>query len=265
MARLSGRVAIVTGAATGLGRETAILYAEEGARVVVADIRSQPAESTVECIRAAGGEATFVPTDVSRVDDVLAVMEKAERRYGAVHVVTANAGILGRGSGKRLERLSVPEIEEIMAVNFWGVCHTLQHALAPLRRAGGGAITVTTSLAAHYGYADLPAYAASKHAILGLVRSLAADVAPEIRVNAVSAGAMATEIGAHAAEAKGAEPGSTVAHRDPSTAHLAPAAGLIAHPRQVAYAHLFLASDEASFITGQALVVDGGRSARPAS
>lgn len=256
MGRLDGKVAIVTGAATGLGRETAILYAEEGAQVVVADIREEAAQATLERIAAAGGEAIFVAADVSSRDDVGALVDAAERQYGALHIMTANAGILGRGSGKGLSEITEDEIAQIMAVNFWGVCHSLQLAIAPIQRAGGGAMTVTSSLAGHYGYAELPAYSASKHAIIGLVKSLAAELAPAIRVNAVSAGSMLTEIGTHAAEERG--------QATPSPSLGAKLDHFRAQPRQVAYVHLFLASDEASFVSGQAIVVDGGRTATPA-
>jgi len=147
-----------------------------------------------------------------------------------------------------------------MAVNFWGVVHSLQAAIDPIERSGGGAMTVTASLASHFGYPTLPGYSASKHAVLGVVKSLAADLAPRIRVNAVSAGSMATQIGVHTAEEQGREPGgggSGVVRADKDD-HFR------AHPRQVAFAHLFLASDEASFVSGQALVVDGGRTVTPA-
>jgi NAD(P)-dependent dehydrogenase (short-subunit alcohol dehydrogenase family) len=260
MGRLDGKVAIVTGAGTGLGRETAVLYAEEGAKVVVADVREREADETVQRIRSAGGEAFFVRTDVSASGEVEEMIQATEERYGALHIMTANAGILGSGAGKRLEQISQSEIEHIMAVNFWGVCHSLKYSIAPIRQAGGGAMTVTASLAGHFGYPDLPAYTASKHAILGLMKSLAADLLPTIRVNAVSAGSMSTEIGAHFAEAKGLDPAQAGFHRDPQVS-VVKEDHFRAHPRQVAYAHLFLVSDEASFVAGQALIVDGGRTA----
>jgi NAD(P)-dependent dehydrogenase (short-subunit alcohol dehydrogenase family) len=256
--RLSGKVAIVTGAATGLGRETAILYAEEGAQVVVADFREPEGQATVERILSAGGDSFFVRADVSSRDDVKALVEATEARYGALHIMTANAGILGPSMGKRLGEISEEEIEEVMAVNFWGVCHSLKYAIDPIRRAGGGAMTVTSSIASHFGYRDLPAYTASKHAVIGLMRSLAADVGPEIRVNAVSAGSMVTEIRTHAVQARlaGSEslPGGS-----PTSDAGAKSSRFRGDPRQVAFAHLFLVSDEASFISGQALLVDGGR------
>jgi len=252
---LDGKVAIVTGGATGLGRETAILYAEEGAKVVVADVRAPEAGETVERVRSAGGEAVFIQTDVSSSSDVRALIDAAESQYGGLHVMTANAGILGRGFGKGLEEVSDEEAAEIMAVNFWGVHYCLKYSVPAIRRSGGGAITVTASVAGHYGSPRTPVYAASKHAVIGLAKSLAAEVGPLIRVNVVSAGRMRTEIDAHAHEAKGLEP--------PGPIELDQTA-FSADPRRVACVHLFLASEQSSFINGQALIVDGGRTVVPA-
>ena len=149
MGRLDGKVAIVTGAATGLGRETAVLYAEEGAKVVVADVRRDEAQATVGRIRAAGGEATFIATDVSDRDAVRALVEATEEHHGGLHVMTANAGILGRGAGKSLEDITEEEIEQTMAVNFGGVARCFKYAIPLIRRSGGGAMTATASLSAH--------------------------------------------------------------------------------------------------------------------
>jgi NAD(P)-dependent dehydrogenase (short-subunit alcohol dehydrogenase family) len=265
MGRLTGKVAIVTGAATGLGRAIAQVYAEEGAKVVVSDIRADEAEATARSIREDGGEAIAVRTDVSRSADVQELVATAERELGALHIMTANAGILGRGSGKSLVDMSDEEFAEIMDVNCGGVVLCFKHSIPAIRRAGGGAMTATASLAAHRGYADLPAYCTSKAAVTGLVRSLAADLAPEIRVNAVAAGSMQTELGVHTAELKGIDPAELVTRRRGQAGAGArdDAFARVAHPREVALAHLFLASDEASFITGQSLLVDNGRSILP--
>ena len=264
MGRLDGKVAVVTGASTGLGRSTAMLYAQEGAKVVVADVRRDEANEVVEQIRGDGGQAIFVPVDVSSATEVQQMIATTQREFGAIHIMTANAGIQGRGSGKRLEELTTPEIEEIMAVNFYGVVHCLQHAVPAIRAAGGGAISVTTSVAAHYGYPVTPVYAASKHAVVGLVKSLSADVGPLIRVNAVSAGRMITQIETHTLEAKGIDPSEDGPHREYMTLGTEENQYTV-NPRQVAYMHLFLVSDEASFVNGQAIIVDGGRTAVPAS
>jgi NAD(P)-dependent dehydrogenase (short-subunit alcohol dehydrogenase family) len=256
--RLDGKVAIVTGAATGLGRAIAEVYAGEGAQVVVADIRADEGNETVRRVAAAGGDAIFVPTDVGKSDDVQALVAAAESHYGKLDVMTANAGMLGRGAYKSLVDMTDEEIAEIMAVNYFGVVYSLKHAVPAIRRAGGGAMTVTSSISAHRGKADLPVYASSKGAIFALVMSLAIDLAPDIRVNAVTPGAMLTEISKHAAEAKGIDPVATQAARTK------PHAATIADPAQVASVHLFLVSDEASYVNGHSLIADGGQILRTA-
>jgi NAD(P)-dependent dehydrogenase (short-subunit alcohol dehydrogenase family) len=253
MERLAEKVAIVTGAATGIGRETACLFAEEGARVVVADVREREADETVDRIRRYGGEAFFVKTDVSNGADVRALVDEAETQFGSVHIMVANAGIMGRGHRKTLVEITEEEFREIMAVNCDGVWLSFKYAIPAILRAGGGAMTATASVAGLRGNATFPAYCASKSAVLGIVRSVAADVGPTIRVNAVAPGAVRTEISAHTAEAKGLDPAQGVGIPEPE---------LIGEARDVAHAHLYLVSDEARFVQGQALVVDGGRTSQ---
>jgi NAD(P)-dependent dehydrogenase (short-subunit alcohol dehydrogenase family) len=259
MGRLEGKVAIVTGAATGVGRETAILFAEEGAKVVVADFR---AEEAAETVLRAGGAAIFIRTDVSSSDDVRNLIAETERQFGRLDVMVANAGISGRGSGKTLEEVTEEELEEVMAVNFWGACWCLKYSISPMKRTGGGTMTVTTSLAGHHGYPDQPGYVSSKHAITGLVKSIASAEAPLIRANTVAAGAIRTELRKHTAELKGLPADSGEAQI--AETRLAKADHFWSDPREIAQAHLFLACDESSFVNGTALVVDGGRTARVA-
>jgi NAD(P)-dependent dehydrogenase (short-subunit alcohol dehydrogenase family) len=250
----------VTGAATGLGREIAILYAEEGARVAVGDIRREEAEETVRRICGAGGEAVFVPTDVSKSDDIQRLIRTAEEEFGALHIATANAGISGRAGGTPLAEVDEALFEEVMTVNFGGTRLCFKYAIPAIRRAGGGAMTATTSVAGHRGFRGLTAYCSSKSAIAGLVRALAVELEPEIRVNSVAAGWMATELHAHTAEAKGIEP-STVNERA-LAGRWDDRWGRIAAAREVAQAHLFLVSEEASYMNGQSIFVDGGASIR---
>jgi NAD(P)-dependent dehydrogenase (short-subunit alcohol dehydrogenase family) len=256
--RLDGKVAIVTGAATGLGREIARLYAEEGAKVVVADIRAPEAQETVEAIRAAGGQAVFASTDVTKSDDVRAAVALAESEFGKLDIMTANAGILGRGSWERLEDTSEEDFEQVIDINLGGVFRCFKYAIPAIRRAGGGAMSVTASNAAHLGFPRLDAYCASKAGAVALVKSLSSDLAEDkIRVNAVSPGSIATELGQHTAELK--------ADKDsPATGGNAGRPGLRAEPREIAYVHLFLVSDEASFVNGHSLIADGGRIVIPA-
>jgi NAD(P)-dependent dehydrogenase (short-subunit alcohol dehydrogenase family) len=247
--RLAGKVAVVTGGATGLGRAIAVLYAEEGAKVVVGDRRAEEGQETVDRVRGSGGEAIFVRTDVTVGNDVKALVEAAESTYGRVHVMTANAGILGRSVGVPFADVPEDDFNEVMAVNFSGVVNAFKHAIPAIQRSGGGAMTATGSVTSHRGRARADAYCASKHAVLGLVRSLAIDLAPAIRVNLVSPGNMATEIGRHAAESRG----ETVAPRPKP-----PGSPRAADPREGAHVHLFLVSDEGRFVNGQSIVADDG-------
>src|SRR5262249_13905332 len=152
-------------------------------------VRAEEGEETVARVAGAGSEAIFVPTDVSSSAAVQNLIAETERHFGRLDVMTANAGISGRGAGKTLAEASGEELEQIIAVNFWGVVYCLKYAIEPIKRSGGGAMTVPTSLAGHYGYPDQPAYVSSKHAVTGLVKSVAAAEAPTIRVNAVAPGA----------------------------------------------------------------------------
>jgi NAD(P)-dependent dehydrogenase (short-subunit alcohol dehydrogenase family) len=261
MKRLEGKVAIVTGAGTGLGRETAKLYAQEGAAVVLGDIREEEGERTAGEIRDAGGTALFRRTDVSSSADVRALVETAEREHGRLDVITANAGILGRGAYTSLAEIPEDEFARVIDVNFYGVVWSFKHAIPAILRAGGGAMTATASLGAHRGFSRLDAYCASKGAIVALVRSLSADLYPRIRVNAVSPGGMATEMGLHTAEDKGvANPEEVI--RLSRMGNLADRP--VSSPQDVARVHLFLVSDDGAFVNGQSVVADGGWGVIPA-
>jgi NAD(P)-dependent dehydrogenase (short-subunit alcohol dehydrogenase family) len=252
--RLQDRVAIVTGGGSGLGREISLLYAAEGARVVVSDIRSELGEETVALVTGAGGTASFVPANVAKEADVAALVRAAEERYGRLQIMAANAGTLGRGHRKLLVDLQEDEVREVMDINFFGVYYSFRQAAPAIQRAGGGAMIAVSSTSALRGMASLSAYSASKGAVAAFVRAVAAELAPmNIRVNTLIAGPMATQLHRHLTEDRG---------EDPSQApQSAPDRSLgIAHPREVAQVALFLVSDEASFVTGEAYRADGGRS-----
>jgi NAD(P)-dependent dehydrogenase (short-subunit alcohol dehydrogenase family) len=251
--RLEGKVAIVAGSAMGLGAEIAKLYAEEGAAVVLADIATTEGERTAAAIKAGGGSAVFVRTDVRDSASVAAVVATAEERFGRLDIMTANQ--MGRLNPASAEHppgwggsrfICDEELDFVMDVNFGGTYRCFAYALPAILRAGGGAMTATASLAGMVGWASSPIYAASKGAIISMIRTFVAEYGESVRVNAVCPGAVDT--GSHNSEWPERLRGQLLW-------------GRWAHPREVAQCHLFLASPESSFVNGQVLVADGGQSA----
>jgi NAD(P)-dependent dehydrogenase (short-subunit alcohol dehydrogenase family) len=255
--RLEGKVALVTGSTRGIGRATAIRFAAEGASVVVTG-RTEAAGREVEKeIREAGGEATFVRTDLAHEEQVKAAVEAAVERYGKLHVLVNNAAptdLMGPG---RLDR-SVVEITDdawdaILRVALKAVVWTCRHAIPRIAEAGGGAVVNISSAASVLGVAGLDAYTAAKGAMNALTRSMAVEFAPRnVRVNGIISGMVLTSEGAHRMMA---DPVLGPATRAIHLTRL----GL---PEDLAAAALFLASDEAAFITGANLPVDGGVTAK---
>jgi NAD(P)-dependent dehydrogenase (short-subunit alcohol dehydrogenase family) len=249
--RLAGKVAIVTGAATGLGEAIARMFADEGAHVVIADLNQARARSTADAIQAVGGEAMAIKVDVRSPDSVRALVEKSVQRYGHLDAIIANAGVLGE-MGVPLSESSSSRFRDTFEVNLFGVYHCFKYGLPMLTGTGDGtgALIATSSVAAHRGVARLDAYSASKAAIAGLVRSVAADVAPRVRVNAIAPSTMVTSITNHDDQ--------SVA-RAPVADHRRRGSQVITDLRKVAAAYVYLASDDASLITGQSICIDGGR------
>ncbi|MDR7554184.1 MAG: glucose 1-dehydrogenase [Armatimonadota bacterium] len=251
--RLAGKVALITGAGGGMGREAALLFAAEGARVVVADVRQDAAEKTAAAIRATGGEGLAVRCDVAVPEDNRAMVDAAVARYGGLHVFYANAGIVDRrpdGGDVGLERISLETWQRILAVNLTGVFLGCRYAIPAIVKAGGGSVILTASIGALVAHrAHNHAYVASKAAVLGLARNLAVEYAPHrVRVNCLCPGQIHTPM---------MEP---FVH-DPARAQDIIARtpmGRFGQAREVAQVALFLASDESSFMTGAAVVVDGG-------
>ncbi len=247
----SGRVALVTGGAAGIGRGTALAFAAEGLQVVVSDLDAAGGEATVELIRAAGGDACFVRCDVTREAEVAALMQAVVARYGRLDYAFNNAGIeIEKG---RLAEGSEAEFDAIMGVNVKGVWLCMKHQLPLLLAQGGGVIVNTASVAALGAAPKMSIYSASKHAVIGLTKSAAIEYAKKrIRVNAVCPAVIDTDMFRRAYES------------DPKKGEFAAAmhpVGRIGKVEEIAAAVLYLCSDAAAFTTGHALVVDGGATA----
>ena len=244
----SGQVALVTGAANGIGRATAQAFASEGLKVVVSDVDVAGGEQTVELIRQAGGEALFVRCDVSRDAEVQALMTRVIEAYGRLDYAFNNAGIeIEKG---RLNEGSEAEFDAIMGVNVKGVWLCMKYQLPLLMAQGGGAIVNTASVAGLGAAPKMSIYSASKHAVIGLTKSAAIEFAKKkVRVNAVCPAVIDTDMFRRAYEA------------DPKKGEFAAAmhpVGRIGKVEEVAAAVLYLCSDGAAFTTGQALAIDGG-------
>ena len=247
--RLENKVALITGAGSGIGRESALLFAREGARVVVADVNDEAGQAVVEELRAAGGEAVYVHADVSKSTDAEGMIRAAEESFGRLDVLVNNAGI----SHARDDDAVATE-EEVwdltMNINLKGVFLGCKYGIPALRRAGGGAIINTASFVAILGAATPQlAYTASKGGVLALTRELAVIHAREkIRVNALCPGPLRTELLMKYLD--------TEEKRQRRLVHIP--MGRFGEAAEIARAALFLAADESSFTTGATFLVDGG-------
>jgi NAD(P)-dependent dehydrogenase (short-subunit alcohol dehydrogenase family) len=253
MARFTGKVVIVTGGGSGIGRETALHFAREGALVVVANRRVEAGRAVVAEIERDGGTACFCATDVSKAEDVDALVAFAVHTYGGVDVAFLNAGTSGAfASTVDATEENFRNVLDVNVVGLWfGLRAVLRQMLAQGR---GGAIVTCSSMAGLVGFADAAQYVASKHAVIGLTKSAALEVAPRgIRVNAVCPAVIDTPM------AEGLSASLATPMKDLGAMH---PIGRVGTPREVARVVLFLASDEASFMTGDAIAIDGGFTAR---
>lgn len=247
--RLQGKIAVITGTAAGIGRASALRFAEEGALIVGADVTEAANAETARLVREAGG--TMVSTTVDVTDDasVAALFGLAEERFGRVDVIFNNAGVMLPGDD---DAITTPDevIDRTLAINVKGVIHGCRHGIPALRRAGGGSIINTASFVATLGAATPQiAYTASKGAVLSLTRELAVIHAREgIRVNALSPGPLQTELLMSFLD--------TEEKRQRRLVHVP--MGRFGTASEMANAALFLASDESSYMTGSNLQVDGG-------
>jgi NAD(P)-dependent dehydrogenase (short-subunit alcohol dehydrogenase family) len=248
---LSGKVAVITGAASGMGRAAAVLFAQQGANVVLADLNAKGGEEAAAEASRAGAPCVFQRTDVSQEDEVEALIARATREFGKLDVLFNNAGI--GGAVGPLEDIAVEDWDRTQAVCLRGVFLGIKHAIGPMRANGKGSIVSTASIAGIDGYAGLHAYCAAKAGVVNLTRSAALQLARDfIRVNCIAPGGVSTPIVWNGAANREAVEGFLI------NAQPLPQVG---QPLDIANAALFLASDAAAFVTGHTLVVDGGATA----
>jgi NAD(P)-dependent dehydrogenase (short-subunit alcohol dehydrogenase family) len=247
--RLANKVALITGAGGGIGGESALLFASQGARVVVVDVDDRGGAATVERVRANGGQAAYVRADVSKDADCAAMVAFTEKTFGKLDVLFNNAGIMDSADDDAT-KTSEAVWERTLAINLKGVFLGCKHGIPALRRAGGGSIVNTASFVALLGAATPQiAYTASKGGLLAMTRELAVIHAREkIRVNALCPGPLKTELLMKFLD--------TDAKKQRRLVHIP--MGRFGEAKEMAKAALFLACDDSSFMTGASLVVDGG-------
>jgi len=255
MGRLDRKVAVVTGAASGIGRGTALCLAREGAAVLAADLNSQGGEQVIGEIAAAGGRALFQHTEVSSEPDIKALVDRTLSEYGRLDIMFNNAGLVGAVGP--IEKVSADDWDRTIAVLLRAVFLGIKYAVEPMRKTGGGSIISTSSIASFLPSPYGAAYAAAKGAVISLTRAAALQLGPDrIRVNCICPGAINTPIW-----------GSLPAFSDPAAVaqvldhvQTIPRVG---RPEDIASMVLFLASDESEWVTGQAMIVDGGLTVGP--
>jgi NAD(P)-dependent dehydrogenase (short-subunit alcohol dehydrogenase family) len=255
--RVEGKVALVTGGASGIGRATALTFAREGAKLIIADMHEEGGQQTVHIIKENGGEAIFVQTDVTQATAVEALLSRAVETYGRLDCAHNNAGISGAGIGGEQRTLTAEYPEErwhqVIAINLTGVWLCMKYEIAQMLQQGGGAIVNTASVAGLVGLPYASAYVASKHGVVGLTRTAALEYAQQgVRVNCVCPGYIQT-------------PMTAAGMQDPARRALMIASepvGRLGQPEEVAETVVWLCADAASFVTGHTMTVDGGYAAQ---
>ena len=248
--RLRGKVAFITGAAMGQGREAALLFAREGARVVVADVDARAGAATAAAIRRRGGQALFVEGDVGVEADVERMITAGVKRFRALHVLYNNAGVLWKDRDKSILETAEADWDRVQAINLKGPVFVAKHGIPHLICAGGGSIINVGSVSALAGFTVAQdSYTSAKGALVSLTRSLAIQFARRnVRCNIIHPGIIETPMQAPYLKDRA---------KRRSFEQSIPL-GRIAHPREIASVALFLASDDSSYVTGAEIVVDGG-------
>lgn len=250
MGRLNYKVAVITGAASGIGKAAARLFAAEGAKVVVADVDAANGEAVAAAIRAGGGDAMFVEADVSQTASVQAMVARTIETYGAIHILYNNAAAtsLCNHEDRRVTELPEWVWDRMIAVTLKGVYLCCKYVIPAIIRAGGGSVINTASVDALVGQGGYDAYTAAKGGVVALTRSLAVGFADDgIRVNCICPGFVATEVQAEWLAAPTSRQAIAALHLT-----------RIGQPQDVARFALFLASDDAAYVTGGIFLIDGG-------
>tara|TARA_Y100001935_G_C17304030_1_gene511104 strand:- start:2061 stop:2825 length:765 start_codon:yes stop_codon:yes gene_type:complete len=249
---LDGKISLVTGAASGIGKATAIEMAKEGASLIISDLEKDKCEAVSETITREGGKAFSLPTDVSDEDSIMDMVDRIQSKFGRLDLAFNNAGV--GGNFIKTDECDLAEWTKVISVNLTGVWLCMKHEIQIMLKNGGGNIVNTASVAGLVGMGYAPAYTASKHGVIGLTKNAALEYAKKnIRINAICPGVVETNM---TKTADNQRPGWLEA-----TAKLEPI-GRVAQPEEMASAVVWLCSDGASYVTGHSMVVDGGFVAR---
>jgi NAD(P)-dependent dehydrogenase (short-subunit alcohol dehydrogenase family) len=248
MRRLEGKVALITGSGQGIGRAAALLFAREGAEVIVVDVNQDTGSQTAADIAAAGGRSLFVPADVSRGEQVARLMDRVRQRLGALHVLYNNASVYWPGRDGRITDIAEEHWDRVLAINLRSIYLCCKHGIPLIRDSGGGSIINTSSSAGVIAIPGCDAYTAAKGATIALTRSLAVEYRPfGIRVNCIAPAGIRTPM---LAQDTSFDERRFLALRTPSRRY--------GTPEEIAQTALFLASEESSYLNGAVIVADGG-------